>query len=102
MALLTVITRLLGQVLALSNVLWLLLISLLQFTNLYNNCWCASCALALKEKALVILWATDEQIAAIARRDWTFALAMSAVTVLLVGGFFIVMSGEEMFQRYRR
>lgn len=102
MALLTIITRLLGETLALINALWLVLISLLQFTNLYKNCWCAGSELALKKKAWVVLWATDEQVAAIARKDWTFALVMSAVTILLVGGFFVVMSGEEMFQKGRR
>ena len=40
-----VCTRLIGNALAVLNAIWVITFSTLQFTNLYQNCWCASSAL---------------------------------------------------------
>ncbi|MCJ1387087.1 hypothetical protein MMC17_010216 [Xylographa soralifera] len=93
------LTRYLGLLLGAINAIWLLLISILQFTNVYNNCWCESCALGLGTKAWVILWATDDQIVAAAWNSWVFAVVMSCVAVLGAGFFFVAMRGEEIFVR---
>ncbi|MCJ1479346.1 hypothetical protein MMC13_008031 [Lambiella insularis] len=96
---LIILTRFSGLLLAILNAFWLLLISTLQFTNLYDNCWCEGCVLGLGSKAWVILWASDAQIVAAAQESWIFAVAMSAVAVVFAGGFFIVMRGEEVLRK---
>ena len=96
---LIVLTRYLGVLLGAINAIWLLLISILQFTNVYDNCWCEGCVLGLGKKAWVILWASDEQIVAAAWNSWIFALVMSFVAVVIAGGFFVTMGGEELFKR---
>ncbi|MCJ1437956.1 hypothetical protein MMC27_007343 [Xylographa pallens] len=93
------LTRSLGLLLGALNALWLLLISILQFTNVYNNCWCEGCVLGLGSKAWVILWASDEQIVAEAWRSWVIAVLMSCAAVLGAGGFFVAVRGEERFVR---
>ncbi|MCJ1404405.1 hypothetical protein MMC11_007630 [Xylographa trunciseda] len=82
------LTRCLGLLLGALNAIWLLLISILQFTNVYNNCWCEASVLGLGSKAWVILWATDDQIVAAAWNSWIFAVVMSSVAVMGAGFFF--------------
>ncbi|MCJ1281785.1 hypothetical protein MMC26_001108 [Xylographa opegraphella] len=93
------LTRFLGVLLGSLNAIWLLLISILQFTNVYNNCWCESSVLGLGTKAWIILWATEEQIVAAAWNSWVFAAVMSFTAVMIAGGFFVVVRGEEVFRR---
>src|SRR3954447_9487012 len=41
---LAVITRRLGKLLAIISALWVIVFSGLQFSNVFNSCWCNSCA----------------------------------------------------------
>lgn len=65
-------TRHSGKILATINFIWLLALSFLEFTNVFDNCWCASCALGLRDKVWVILWASKDDMVAAARPglDW--------------------------------
>lgn len=97
LALSIVLTRFLGQFFAVINAFWLVLISFLQFSNVYSNCWCEGSVLGLGSKAWVILWASDSQIVAAAWDSWILAVVMSALTLVFAGGFFVTMRGEEIF-----
>ncbi|KAF8866331.1 hypothetical protein BDZ45DRAFT_578983, partial [Acephala macrosclerotiorum] len=44
---LPVVLRLFGKFLAFINTIWVILTSILQFTNLYDNCWCSASVLGL-------------------------------------------------------
>ncbi|RDW82346.1 hypothetical protein BP6252_03458 [Coleophoma cylindrospora] len=90
-------TRISGLVLAWCNSVYLLAISVIQFTNLYNSCWCEGCVLGHgREKAWVILWASGAQIASAATPSWIAAVIISLLTLLCAGVFFLNARGQEL------
>lgn len=100
LAVLIVVTRLIGKALACINAFWLLTISLLQFTNIYNCCWCSACVLQYGTvEGWVLLWATDVQISEVALNGWIAGVIISGLALLFAGLFFIFMPGEEIFNR---
>jgi hypothetical protein len=100
LALLIVVTRVIGKTLACCNAFWLLIISLLQFTNMYNSCWCSADVLQYGTlNSWVPLWPTDDQIVAAAREGWIGAVILSGLALLFAGLFFVFMPGEEIFDR---
>ncbi|PMD37039.1 hypothetical protein L207DRAFT_393462, partial [Hyaloscypha variabilis F] len=72
-------TRVIGKTLAWINAGWLLSISLLQFANRYNNCWCMSC---LGKSGWVILWASNSQVAQVAWSSWVGGVILGVVTAI--------------------
>jgi hypothetical protein len=100
LAILIVVTRFTGKALACINAFWLLAISLLQFTNMYNSCWCSACVLQYGTvEGWVILWATDVQISNVALNSWIAGVIISCLALLFAGLFFVFMPGEEIFNR---
>jgi hypothetical protein len=98
--LLIVVSRIIGKALACCNAFWLLTISLLQFTNMYNSCWCSADVLQYGTvNGWILLWATDDQIVDVARNGWIGGVIMSGLALLFTGLFFIFMPGEEIFDR---
>ncbi|KAE9366619.1 hypothetical protein N431DRAFT_495066 [Stipitochalara longipes BDJ] len=72
-----ILTRLAGKSLACLNTCFILVTSVLQFTNLYNNCWCSAAVAGLgRDKGWVILFATDAQIAAAAKTPWIVGICL--------------------------
>lgn len=67
---LAVITRVAGNALGICNAFWVLVFSVLQFTNLYNNCWCASSAMQWGPKSWVLLFASPADIFAFSQTYW--------------------------------
>jgi hypothetical protein len=62
------------------NACFLVITSMLHFTNLYDNCWCSAAVIGLgTKKAWVILFASDAQIAAFSKTSWTAGVAMGIV-----------------------
>lgn len=78
-------TRYLAKILAGINAAWILLLSLFQFSNMYDSCYCNSSALGLGHKAYVLLeFTNDEQTAT--KLYWIGGMLMASGTSL----FFII------------
>jgi len=92
-------TRIIGKALAWINAGWLLSISLLQFANRYNNCWCMSC---LGKSGWVILWASNSQVAQVAWSSWVGGVILGVVTAIGAAVFFLNARGEEIFEKQRQ
>jgi hypothetical protein len=93
---LAVLTRRLGKLLAIISALWVIAFSGLQFSNVFNSCWCNSCAVTRGTgvKSYVILFATNETIADLAESAWIFGVLWSAVTVFVALAFVGVGKGS--------
>ena len=97
---LAVIIRLVGVSLAAINASFVVVISVLQFTNIMDNCWCAACILSVKQRVgWVILFASDLQIAAASKPGWLGGLFMSIVSVVLVTICIFMLRGDEIFKQ---
>jgi hypothetical protein len=71
---------------------------MLQFTNLYNNCWCSAAVMGLgAKKAWVVLFASDAQIAAFSKNSWIAGVAMSIVVGAITLYFILGSRGDEIF-----
>ena len=97
---LVVVTRLSGKLLAAANALFLITASALQFTGLFDNCWCDACIPSLGRQAgWVILFASDAQIAAASKSAWVGGVLMSAVSVAAITFYVLTSRGDEVFKR---
>ena len=93
---LAVVTRAAGKSAALLNAFWVLIASTLQFTKLFNNCWCESDVLGLGPSfGWVVIFATDEQIADSARVAWGTGIALSLTIVGVLTLFVIFGTGND-------
>jgi hypothetical protein len=84
------LTRLVGNGLAVFKALWVIAFSTLQFTNLYNNCWCASLALQWGIGGWVPLFATPAQYFAVASQYWIVGTFMGVVCSGFCAVFFML------------
>jgi hypothetical protein len=78
--------RIFGKAVAFVNAVFLLVTSILQFTDLYSSCWCSSAVMSLgTTNGWVVLFATDSQIVAVSEIPWLIGFSMSGVasTVML-------------------
>ena len=90
--------RLAGTLLAAANALFLIATSALQFTGLYDTCWCDACIPSNGyDTPWVILFATDEQISAVASSSWGSGTAISIVAMIVVTVFMIWSGGDEIW-----
>lgn len=93
-----VYTRLIANALAILNAGWLVTLSVLTFTNLYNNCWCASAAFECGTKTWIPTLMTPGMISAVSHGYWvsgTF-LAISCTAITLF--FFMIAKGDDLFR----
>ena len=94
-----VLTRLMGTALATANALFLIATSALQFTGLYDTCWCNACIPSNGyAHSFVILFATDEQISAVASSAWGAGTAISIVSMIAVTIFLMWSRGDEIWK----
>jgi hypothetical protein len=99
-AAIAVITRLIGKSLAFLNACGIVVTSMLQFTNLYDNCWCSGSVLGLGAKAAwVILFATPGQIASASTAFWISGVFLSLTVAFISVFFFWVSKGSEIFRK---
>jgi hypothetical protein len=81
--------RICGKTLAFINACFLLVTSILQFTDLYSSCWCSSAVMSLGTKnGWVVLFATDSEIVAVSEIPWLIGFSMSVVSMVML--FFIL------------
>ena len=80
-----------GKSLAAANAVFLVAISMIQFTGLFDFCWCDACIPSLGEKnGWVILWANDTQIGAASSSAWGGGTLMSFLSMSLIATFIFV------------
>ncbi|KAH7127145.1 hypothetical protein B0J11DRAFT_432600 [Dendryphion nanum] len=73
-----VTTRILGKTIAVCNALWLLVTALLEYTGVYDRCYCRGNQTSLgMAKGWVALFKTEDQLADIATSPWAGGVAMS-------------------------
>lgn len=90
------IFRRVGKLLAILSSLWVVVLSVLQFSNVLDNCWCNACA-ATRGKSLksyIILFATNDTLANLAMSAWVSGVLWSAVTVFFMLTFVGVGKGS--------
>lgn len=92
---LAVTTRLLGKTIAVCNALWLLITALLEYTGVYDRCYCRGnqTSLGLKH-GWVALFKSEDQLAHIATSPWAGGVAMSILICFASYVFFWLGSRE--------
>ena len=94
-----VMLRLASTLLAAANALFLIATSALQFTGLYDICRCDACIPSNPyDTPWVILFATDEQISAVASSAWGSGTAISIACMVVVTVFMIWSKGDEIWK----
>ncbi|KAF2732487.1 hypothetical protein EJ04DRAFT_496825 [Polyplosphaeria fusca] len=92
---LAVVTRLLGKAMAILSAIWLVLSSLLEFTGVYDRCYCKGNEIGLgKESGWLVLFKTDDDLAQYATSPWAGGVAMSILICFGSYGFFFLASRE--------
>ncbi|KAF2009711.1 hypothetical protein BU24DRAFT_380325 [Aaosphaeria arxii CBS 175.79] len=73
-----VVSRVIGKTLAIGNALWLVLTALLEYTGVYDRCYCRGNQTSLgMDGGWVALFKTQDELAHIATSPWAGAVAMS-------------------------
>ncbi|PPR00406.1 hypothetical protein CVT26_009691 [Gymnopilus dilepis] len=83
---LSIFLRRTGKILASLNALWIIAIGMLQFSNMFENCYCNSSVLGLGEKAYDVILLTVNDVGSM-RGAWIGGFSLSAVTVVVFVGF---------------
>ncbi|OCL07000.1 hypothetical protein AOQ84DRAFT_398719 [Glonium stellatum] len=83
-----VLTPVLGKLVAVLNACWLVLSSLLEYTGVYDRCYCEGNQLGLGEKGWVVLFKTDAELAQFATTLRAGGVAMSIIVCLITYFFF--------------
>ena len=86
--LLAILTRDLGKLIVALNALWIIISSLMEIINLYDNCWCNT---NRNEHGWVLLFKSASELKATAQRTWGGGVALSMSTSLL--GFLVFWLG---------
>lgn len=75
---LAVIMRLVGKTIAIGNTIWLLLTALLQYTSVYDQCYCRGNQTGLGlERGWLVLFKTEDDLGNYATSPWAGGVAMS-------------------------
>jgi hypothetical protein len=86
---LAVITRLLGKTIAIANTIWLLLTALLQYTGVYDRCYCRGNQTGLGlDRGWLVLFKTADELGDYTTSPWAGGVAMSIVVCVLSYLFF--------------
>lgn len=88
---LAVAARCLGKCIAVMNACWITIISTLQLTNLFDNCWCGSVVPQLGTTyGWIVVFASDAQVTAASYAAWSGGLVLSLTAVFLFTVFILV------------
>ena len=100
---LAVMTRKIGELLAFINFLYVIVISGIQMTNILDNCWCDACVPGLgKVAGWVILFASDEEIAATAKPAWIGGVTLGILCAAVITAGLFISRGDEIYSRNKR
>ena len=85
---LAAVARYLGKTLAVANALFLVAISLFEFTGGFDNCWCKSDTVGLRNAGWVVLFKTAHDLEQSASLQWGMGLMVSILVCLISFGVF--------------
>ena len=92
------LTRLLGKLLASANAIFVIATSIIQFTGLFDNCWCDACIPSLgKAAGWVVLFASDEQLFKASKGAWVGGVFMAIVVGGVISLWIFIARGDEVF-----
>jgi hypothetical protein len=90
--------RLIGSCIAILNALWIVVMSILQLTNLYNNCWCQASAF---QNGTVNSWVavlmTNSQVVTFASKYWIAGLFLSICSSFLIFPYIVIGKGDDIY-----
>jgi hypothetical protein len=90
---LAVATRVLGKTIAVGNTLWLLLAALMEYTGVYDRCYCRGNETSLGlNRGWVTLFKTEDDLTHIATSPWAGGVAMSIL--ICVGSYLFFWLGS--------
>ena len=93
-----VLTRKLGELLALINCAYVVVISDIQMTNVLDNCCCDACIPSLgKMNGWIILFASDQEIAAAAMSARIGGVSLGIFCAIIVTASFFIAKGNKIF-----
>ena len=85
-----VLTHILGGLIAALNTFWLVLSSLLEYTEVYHRCYCKGDQLGLGGNGWLVLFKTDAELARFATTPWARDVAMSIIVCFITHFFLLV------------
>lgn len=86
---LAVSTRLLGKTIAIGNTIWLVLAALLQYTGVYDRCYCRGNQTGLGlDKGWLVLFKSEDDLGNYATSPWAGGVAMSVLVCSISYVFF--------------
>ena len=85
---LAAVTRYFGKFLAVINASFLVAISLFEFTGGFDNCWCESDTVGLRNSGWVVLFKTAHDLEQVAGLQWGLGLMVSILVCLCTFGAF--------------
>lgn len=95
---LAVLTRILGKLLASANAIFVIATSIIQFTGLFDNCWCDACIPSLgKAAGWVVLFASDAQLFSASKSAWVGGVFMAIVVGGVISLWIFIARGDEVF-----
>jgi hypothetical protein len=97
-----VYTRTIANALAVLNALWLVTFTMLSFTNLYNNCWCASSAFQWGRNTWVPTLMTPDMIWAFSHTYWVSGTLVSIACTAITLSFFTIAKEGYLFRNDSR
>jgi len=77
-------TRLFAKILAVVNTVILILIEILEFIGLFDNCWCKACHLQYGDKSWVVLFRSDADYQKIGQSAWIGGIAMATIVFIIL------------------
>ena len=85
---LAAVTRYLGKTLAIANALFVVAISLFEFTGGFDNCWCKSDVIGLGNSGWVALFKTAHDLEQVASVQWGMGVVFSVLVCVISFGVF--------------
>jgi hypothetical protein len=93
--------RLMGDAVAVLNTAFVLVISVVQFSELFSTfyCQCSAIGQGTSSNAFIVILATPTQIFTVAWKSWAAGTLLAVVGAFLCGTFFVVAKGDEIWKK---
>ena len=85
---LTAVTRYFGKLLVVANALFLVVANLFEFTGGFDNCWCKSDTIGLRDSGWVVLFRSAHDLRQAASLQWGMGLMTSILVCVVTFGAF--------------
>lgn len=92
------VTRLIGKILASVNAIFVVVTAIIEFTGLFDNCWCDACIPSRgRAGGWVVLFASDAQIFAASKSAWVGGVFMGIIVGGVISLWTFIARGDELF-----